>query len=104
MQLAPGRKQETSQLKLMPTPNLPSLISTQCHALDILTCGPLLVVPSVEEHERLLGQVRAYMDAVRPDIKRLVTAFGLFVEFVDIEWPNTSGLISVGVVSQGYTT
>ena len=26
VQLAPGRKQETSQLKLMPTPNLPSLM------------------------------------------------------------------------------
>ena len=24
-------------------------VSTQCHALDILSCGPLLVVPSVEE-------------------------------------------------------
>ena len=67
-----------------------------------LNCGPLLVVPSVEEHERLLGQVRACMDAVRPDIERIVNAFGLSVKFVDIEWPNTSGHISVGVVCEGY--
>ena len=47
-------------------------------------------VPSDEEHERLLGQMRAYMDAVRPDIECIVNAFGLSVKFVDIEWPNTS--------------
>ena len=79
-------------------------VSTQCHAMDILNCGPLRVVPSVEEHERLLEQVCAYMDAVRPDMERIVNAFGLPVKFVDIEWPNTSRGISVGVVCHGYTT
>ena len=77
---------------------------TQCHALDILNCGPLRVVPSVEEHERLLEQVCAYMDAVRPDMVSIMNAFGLSVKFVDIEWPNTSRGISVGVVHQGHTT
>ena len=77
-------------------------VSTQCHALDILNYGPLLGVPSVEEHERLIGQVRAYMDAVRPDIERIVNAFVLSVNFVNIEY--TSRGISVGVVYQGYTT
>ena len=97
MQLAPGRKQEPSQLKLMADAEPPFAdVSTHCHALDILNCGPLLVVPCFEEHERLLGQVRAYMDAVRPDIERIVNAFGLSVKFVDIEWPNTSGHTSVG--------
>ena len=46
----------------------------------------------------------AYMDAVRPDMERIVNAFGLSVKFVDVEWPNTSRGISVGVVYQGYTT
>ena len=66
-----------------------------------MNCGPLRVVPSVEEHERLLEQVRAYMDAVRPDMERIVNAFGLPVKFVDIAI--TSRGISVDVVHQGYT-
>ena len=77
-------------------------VSTQCHTLDILNCGPLRVVPSVEEHERLLEQVRAYMDAVRPDMERIVNSCGLSVKFVDIA--KTSRGISVSVVYQGYTT
>ena len=55
-------------------------VSTQSHALDIWNCCPLLAVPSVEEHERLRGQVRVYMDAVRPDMERTVNAFGLSVK------------------------
>ena len=77
-------------------------VSTQCRTLDILNCGPLRAVTSVEEHERLLEQVRAYMDAVRPDMERIVKAFGLSVKFVDIA--KTSKGISVNVVYQGYTT
>ena len=61
--------------------------------------------PSVEEYERLLGQERAFVGSVRPDIERIVNVFGLSVKFVDIEWPNTSRHISVVcVVFQGYTT
>ena len=43
------------------------------------------------------------MDAVRSDTERIVNAFGLSVKLVDIEWPNTSRHISVGV-RQGHTT
>ena len=79
-------------------------VSTQCHARDILNCGVLRVVPPFEEHETLLEQVCPNMDAVRPDVERIVNAFGLSVKFVEIEWPNTSRGISVGVFYQGQTT
>ena len=46
--------------------------------------------------------MRAHMDAVSPDMERIVNAFGLSVKFVDIA--KTSRDISVDVVCQGYTT
>ena len=54
------------------------------------------------EHERLLDQVRASMDAARPGVARIVNAFGLSVKFVDIA--KASRGISGNVVYQGYTT
>ena len=79
-------------------------VSTQCYTLDILSCGPHRVVPSVETHEGPLEQVCAYMDAVKPNMERIVNAFGLSAKIVDFEWPNTSRGTSVEVVYQGYTT